>query len=128
MNNMLKFFNAVVNNVVRFSVVGVSAALLVMQLSCASSGDSGTASQSLSNRASPISKIQICKAGDELVASSNQCIQDDAACYQISNGQWCTGPRGNVCPAGSTELAIGVACPAGSRCIRFGESLTCKIN
>lgn len=127
MNNKLNFLSAVVTNFVRFSIGGLTAVLLVVQLGCASSGDGG-AGPSLSNRASPISKIQICKAGDQMVASSNQCIQDDAACYQISNGQWCTGPRGNVCPAGSTELAIGVACPTGSRCIRFGESLTCKIN
>lgn len=127
MHYKINFFNAMVNNFVRFILYSLTSGLLVMQIGCASV-DSGNASPSLSNRANPISKIQICKAGDEMVASSNQCIQDDAACYQISNGQWCTGPRGNVCPAGSTELAIGVACPTGSRCIRFGESLTCKIN
>jgi len=126
MHNMLNIMNAVVNNFVRFSICGLTAGLLVIQLGCASSGDAGNAS--LSNRAATLSKIQICKAGDEMVASSNQCIQDDAACYQISNGQWCTGVRGNVCPAGSTELSVGVACPVGKRCIRFSESLTCQIN
>jgi len=128
MNNMLTLINAAVNNVVRFSICGLTVGLLLIQLGCASSGDAGDASQARSNRANPIGKIQICKAGDEMVASSNQCIQDDAACYQISNGQWCTGPRGNVCPAGSTELALGTACPSGSRCIRFSESLTCLVN
>jgi len=126
MHNMLKFINAVVNKSIRFSFYGLTASLLVIQLGCASSGDAG--STSVSNRAAPTSKIQICKAGDQMVASSNQCIQDDAACYQISNGQWCTGERGNVCPAGSTELSLGVACPAGKRCIRFSESLMCQIN
>ncbi len=125
---MHNFVNTAMRHFGRVATYGLMIGLLVIQLGCASSSDTGTASQTLSNRANPLSKIQICKAGDEMVASSNQCIQDDAACYQISNGQWCTGPRGNVCPAGSTELALGVACPVGSRCIRFSESLTCRIN
>ena len=73
------------------------------------------------------SKIQVCKRGDELIQSSRQCLQDDAACYELSNGQWCTGERGNTCPAGSSEIPVGAACPRGTRCIAFGESLNCAI-
>jgi len=92
--------------------------------SCASSGGSLPVSD---NRAAS-SRILACKATDTLVDSSNQCLQDDAACYQMSNGKWCTGERGNVCPAGSSELPAGVACPSGNRCLSVGESLECTIN
>jgi len=38
-----------------------------------------------------------CDAGDEAIASSSSCLQDDAACYQLADGSWCTGgrPHGN---------------------------------
>jgi len=72
-------------------------------------------------------KALVCKSGDEMVSSSQQCLQDDAACYQISNGKWCTGERGNTCPAGSVAIAAGTVCPRGARCINYGESLTCAI-
>jgi len=92
--------------------------------SCASSGGSlPTTDNSVAS-----SRILACKATDTLVDSSNQCLQDDAACYQMSNGKWCTGERGNVCPAGSSELPAGVACPSGKRCFSVGESLECTIN
>lgn len=73
-------------------------------------------------------RIAACKATDQIVDSSNQCLQDDAACYQISNGQWCTGERGNICPAGSSALSAGASCPPGKRCFSVGESLECTIN
>ncbi len=112
----------------RFFISAVLGVFLATLLGCASNPGSGSTTQSLSQRATPASKIQICKSGDQIVASASQCLQDDAACYQISNGQWCTGERGNVCPAGSTEISLGAACPAGSRCIRLSESLTCRVN
>lgn len=80
-----------------------------------------------SSRDNSVSRILACKSTDRQVASEGQCLLDDAACYQISNGQWCTGPRGNVCPAGSFALGAGEACPAGSRCFTVGESLQCRI-
>lgn len=95
----------------------------VVLVSCASSGgDSYSATQRVGG-----SKIQVCKSGDELVQSSQQCLQDSAACYELSNGQWCTGERGNTCPAGSSEIPVGAACPRGTRCIQFGEGLNCAI-
>jgi len=38
-----------------------------------------------------------CDAGDSAIASSSICLQDDAACYQLADGSWCTGgrPHGN---------------------------------
>ena len=47
----------------------------------------------------PRGKILACKSGDTQIESASQCLQDDAACYQKADGAWCTGPRGNVCPA-----------------------------
>ncbi len=69
-----------------------------------------------------------CKSTDTQVDNSSQCLQDDAACYELNNGKWCTGERGNVCPAGSTALPAGIPCAPGKRCIRIGESLECAIN
>ncbi len=73
------------------------------------------------------SKISQCKSTDIVVDSSSQCLLDDAACYPLSNGQWCTGERGNICPAGSVALPSGQTCPPGKRCFRVGESLECTI-
>ena len=36
-----------------------------------------------------------CKPGEQQVASSTKCLQDDAVCYQLSDGRWCTGPSGS---------------------------------
>lgn len=66
-----------------------------------------------------------CKAGDTRVASEAACLVDDAACYQLASGDWCTGPRGNVCPAGSSALPLEQACPTGSVCFSMSESLVC---
>ena len=73
-------------------------------------------------------RIASCKREDTQVAAEAQCLQDDAACYQIADGAWCTGPRGNTCPAGSSAIAAGTACPPGMRCFDAGESLTCGIS
>lgn len=102
-------------------VLSLAALVLVMLSSCASPGGAEPV-------ANPNDRILACKSTDTQVASEGQCLQDDAACYQISNGQWCTGERNSVCPAGSQALAAGVACPAGARCFRFSESLECMIN
>lgn len=93
--------------------------------SCAASSD-----QPLSGKvnAGNGSRVSVCKSTDTLIDSSDQCLMDDAACYQLSNGKWCTGERGNVCPAGSMALPDGSACPPGARCFRVGESLQCAIS
>ncbi len=96
--------------------------LSVLLLSaCASSGGGGPT-------ANASDRILACKSTDTLISNAGQCLQDDAACYQISNGQWCTGERGSVCPAGSQALAAGAACPVGARCFKFSESMECMIN
>jgi len=94
---------------------------VVMLSGCASSAGSSTGTQRLGG------KIQACRAGDQMVNSSRQCLQDGAACYELSNGNWCTGERGNTCPTGSTQLPQGAACPRGARCIAYGENLNCAI-
>lgn len=71
------------------------------------------------------SRAATCKTGDEAVPSASACLLDDAACYLLADGGWCTGPRGNVCPSGSTALPTGSACPSGAVCFRMGESLEC---
>lgn len=101
--------------------VTVSALLIS---SCASSGNPAASGSVIPGS----SRISECKINDTLVPNSNQCLQDDAACYQLSNGQWCTGERGNSCPAGSVAVPLGMACPPGKRCFRVGESLECTIS
>lgn len=73
-------------------------------------------------------RIKSCRSGDTPVSSSSACLADDAACYQIAGGGWCTGTRGEQCPTGSTELAAGAPCPPGARCFSHSESKTCAIS
>ncbi len=96
---------------------------------CASSGGSLNNAGLGASGSGNGSRISACKSTDTLVDNSSQCLQDDAACYELSNGKWCTGERGNVCPAGSVAVPPGQACPLGSPlCFHVGESLQCTIN
>lgn len=108
----------------RHLMIAVTASVLLT--ACASSGSS--LSDTGASRAGNGSRVNICKSTDTQVDSSAQCLQDDAACYELSNGKWCTGERGNSCPAGSTPLPVGIPCAPGKRCFRVGESLECTIN
>ena len=110
-------------NEMRTLVTVIATALIIS--ACASSG---TPSSSGSVRSGNGSKISQCKTSDTLIQNSSQCLQDDAACYELSNGQWCTGERGNSCPAGSVAVPQGMACPSGKRCFSVGESLQCTIS
>lgn len=106
-------------------LIAIAATLLLS--ACASPG--GSTSDTLTGRpAGNGSRASICKSSDTMVDSSSQCLQDDAACYELSNGKWCTGERGNTCPAGSSPLPAGSACPPGKRCFHVGESLQCTVN
>jgi len=96
---------------------------LVVSGCAASDGAYGSGSA----RSAGGSKVLACKSGDTQISSSTQCLQDSAACYELANGQWCTGERGNTCPAGSDQIPAGQPCPNGTRCIQFGESLNCAI-
>jgi len=71
--------------------------------------------------------VKQCKTGDTQVADEASCLQDDAACYPLASGGYCTGKRGNTCPAGSSPLPADAACAPGMRCFAIGESLTCAI-
>ena len=73
-------------------------------------------------------RVKVCRTGDTPINSSDACLQDDAACYQLRNGSWCTGPRGTQCPAGSEELPGGVQCPTGNRCFTISEGKNCAIS
>ena len=72
-------------------------------------------------------RVQACGAVDQRVPDESGCLQDDAACYALDDGDWCTGERGNTCPSGSGTLPVGTDCPPGARCFRIGESLECVI-
>ena len=96
-------------------------AIAVLLGGCAGGGSSS------SDDIVPRGKILACKSGDTQIDSASQCLQDDAACYQKADGAWCTGPRGNVCPAGSSKIPEGTECPDGARCFPVAESLICGI-
>ena len=100
----------------------------VILSACASSGSSLNNAGPGASGSGNGNRVSACKSTDTLVDDSSQCLQDDAACYELSNGKWCTGERGNVCPAGSVALPAGQACPPGHRCFQVGESLECTIN
>jgi hypothetical protein len=105
------------------TLITVIAAALFLS-GCASSGTPSTSRAAISGS----SRIAECKLNDTLIQNSSQCLQDDAACYQLSNGQWCTGERGTSCPAGSVAVPDGMECPTGQRCFRVGETLECTIS
>ena len=126
---LLSFLNINAMLLTRLKTLLTVTVVTVVLSACASSGSTGSITAGASNGASNgASRISACKAGDTQIQSRNQCLQDDAACYQLSNNQWCTGERGNSCPAGSTALPAGVACPAGKRCFDVAESLRCTIS
>ena len=99
-----------------------SLALLVMLSGCEGGSDGGRSVVGGGTRA------EFCKAGDQPISSPSQCLQDGAACYQLTNNSWCTGERGLACPTGSSQLPVGTACPRGGRCFTAGEGLTCVVN
>ena len=103
------------------SRLAAGAAALLLALALGGCGADGA------SRPDAAGRIQACKAGDQRVPSESACLQDDAACYALANGDWCTGERGNTCPAGSSALPAGAPCPPGARCFRIGESLECAI-
>lgn len=105
------------------ALVTVIVCVLVLS-GCASSGNLSTGGSTISSG----SRITACKTSDTLIQNQKQCIQDDAACYQLNNGQWCTGERGISCPAGSVAIPEGSECPSGKRCFRVSESLECTIS
>jgi len=95
-------------------------AILFALIGCESAGDAG-------RQVGGGTRAEFCKSGDTPVESPGQCLQDDAACYQLTNGTWCTGERGQACPTGSTPLPAGTECPQGGRCFTIGENLTCSV-
>ncbi|MBX2881862.1 MAG: hypothetical protein KTR32_18080 [Granulosicoccus sp.] len=103
-----------------FETITACLGIALFLIACASS-------QGVAPVADTASRIDSCKSTDQEVASAAQCLQDGAACYQISNGSWCTGTRGDTCPAGSIPLAAGESCPPNRRCFRAAESLECMI-
>jgi hypothetical protein len=115
------------NHYTRFKTIKTLLTVIVAVLlmsSCASSGNPAASGAFLTSG----SRITACKANDTLIQDSSQCMQDDAACYELNNGQWCTGERGSSCPAGSVAIPDGRTCPIGKRCFRVSESLECTIS
>ena len=101
--------------------------LSALLLSACAGGNSGFSEDGAQSRAA-VGKVNECKPGDKRVASQAQCLQDDAACYPLTDGSWCTGPRGLTCPAGSRALKKGEPCPPGSKCFSPGPNLECVID
>lgn len=61
----------------------------------------------------------------EVVPSSAHCLQDDAFCFQLPDGSYCTGPAASTCPIASAPVAPGFTCPDGDLCFDYAEGLRC---
>lgn len=53
-----------------------------------------------------------CASGEMKVATQGECLQDDAVCYQIDDGSWCTGPASaqTTCESGDMPVATQGDC------------------
>ncbi len=105
-------------------IFSLIAAATLLALSGWGASTGGTASV---DEPRPAAEATACLAGDQAVASSAMCLQDDAACYPLADGSWCTGPRVSTCPMGSNPLPAELPCPEGARCFSQSESLQCVI-
>ncbi|WP_078084575.1 hypothetical protein [Microbulbifer mangrovi] len=66
-----------------------------------------------------------CFAGDTQVPTASTCLVDDAVCYQLDTGAWCTAGRAPQCPAGAAPMAMDAPCPEGGKCWLYSEGLRC---
>ncbi len=65
-----------------------------------------------------------CADGEEEVSGPSECLQDDATCYELSAGVWCTGPDAPECPAGYHSVE---GCDLeDSSCYQHSEGLMCE--
>ena len=104
-------------------IVAVATVLGLTGCGSTSGGSSGFASE----ESEPTAEATACLAGDQSIANNSMCLQDDAACYPVADGSWCTGPRASSCPLGSDPLPAELPCPEGARCFAQSESLQCMI-
>ena len=62
--------------------------------------------------------------GETKVDTQAECLQDDAVCYELDDGSWCTGPSAAMCPADAQERST--PCELDDMtCFVFSESLSC---
>lgn len=70
-----------------------------------------------------------CESGDNAVSSSDACLQEEcSACYQLTDGAWCTGEREcqATCDTGDEEIASSAECLAGcAACYQLEDSRWC---
>lgn len=66
-----------------------------------------------------------CFAGDAQVPTASACLMDDAVCYQLDTGAWCTAGHVPQCPAGTSPVAMDAPCPEGGNCWIYSEGLRC---
>ena len=107
---------------ISLSLMGVVLAVGLVGCNATTGGSSSLADESRS-----VPEATACLSGDSSVANSSLCLQDDAACYEIADGSWCTGSRATNCPMGSAPLPAELPCPEGARCFAQSESLQCVI-
>jgi hypothetical protein len=83
-----------------------------------------------STRSIPLEEMpafpRYCLAGDSETPDQSQCLVDDAACYQLDTGNWCTGGRAAQCPRGSEPVGLEVDCPIEAQCWMYSTSLRCQ--
>ncbi|WGL18046.1 hypothetical protein PVT68_07040 [Microbulbifer bruguierae] len=67
-----------------------------------------------------------CLSDDIQVTTAGNCLMDDAVCYQLDTGAWCTAGRMPQCPAGSEMMEMDAPCPENGRCWIYSEGLRCQ--
>lgn len=62
----------------------------------------------------------------DIIPGRDRCLQDDAFCYELSDGRWCTGSAVVECPAGNRSIPRDQPCKPGHVCWQFSESRRCE--
>jgi hypothetical protein len=89
----------------------------------AAAADSGGASGEQDAGAGEVDAAVSCEG--EIVADQGGCLQDDAFCYPLADGRYCTGPSLPQCPRNSVPIDKLAPCPERTTCFDFSESLRC---
>jgi hypothetical protein len=69
-----------------------------------------------------------CQQGHMEIEGPDQCLQDDAVCYEIEDGRWCTGPDGreNLCPDGFDLTDVPCDADSPNECFPVADGLYCQ--
>ena len=85
-------------------------------------GDAGTTSAEDAGVDGPDAAVS---CDGEIVSGPERCLQDDAFCFPLADGRYCTGPSAPTCPPSSAPIAKDAPCPERTECFELSESVRC---